>query len=128
VKFPEQFRWKEGPAPMYRSNEGDDFGFFIVPPHLAQKNDALKIMATAGMDGEGEQGNWEHVSVSLRDDRNKCPRWEAMCFVKDLFWEPDACVVQFHPPSSSYINQHKGCLHLWRSKVVTFPMPPTICV
>ena len=27
-------------------------------------------------------GGWEHVSVSLR---NRCPTWDEMCLVKDIF-------------------------------------------
>lgn len=31
-------------------------------------------------------GGWEHVSVSLR---NRCPTWDEMCLVKDIFWRDD---------------------------------------
>lgn len=56
-------------------------------------------------------GSWEHVSVSRRD---RCPTWDEMCQVKDLFWDDEDCVVQYHPPKSSYVNLHPFCLHLWR--------------
>lgn len=128
MKFPEQFRWKDGPHPMYRSKEGDDFGFFITPISQSPKNEPLKIMATSGHDGDGDEANWEHASVSLKERPHRCPSWEAMCFVKDLFWEPEECVVQFHPPKSSYVNAHQGCLHLWRCKNRAFPTPPKECV
>jgi hypothetical protein len=55
---------------------------------------------------------WEHVSISLVD---RCPLWDEMAFVKDLFWREDELVVQFHPPKAEYINQHSFCLHLWKS-------------
>ncbi len=58
-------------------------------------------------DGEG----WEHVSVSLP---TRCPNWPEMCFIKDMFWDAEDCVVQFHPPKSDYVNNHPYCLHLWR--------------
>jgi hypothetical protein len=51
-----------------------------------------------------------------------------MCFVKNLFWDPDECVVQFHPPESEYINNHPNVLHLWRNNRIRFPMPPSIMV
>jgi hypothetical protein len=51
-----------------------------------------------------------------------------MSYVKDLFWKPEECVVQYHPPMSEHINLHNYCLHLWRQKDGTFPMPPTILV
>ena len=58
-------------------------------------------------DGEG----WEHVSVSTR---GRCPNWDEMVFVKNLFWGPDDVVMQLHPPQSAYVNNHPHCLHLWR--------------
>ncbi len=56
-------------------------------------------------------GGWEHVSVSYP---NKTPSWDEMCKVKDMFWNDDECVIQFHPPKSEYVNIHPHCLHLWR--------------
>src|SRR5512143_3580074 len=61
-------------------------------------------------DGEG----WQHVSVSFGPDARSCPSWELMCRIKDLFWEPEDVVVQFHPAKSDYVNFHAHCLHLWR--------------
>lgn len=54
---------------------------------------------------------FEHVSVSHRD---RCPTWEEMEFVRDLFWGPEETVIQIHPPKSRKVNHHKTCLHLWR--------------
>jgi len=68
-------------------------------------------------DGEG----WEHVSVSTK---GRCPNWQEMCFVKDLFWAPDDVVMQLHPARSEYVNNHEFCLHLWRPKEQTIPAPP----
>lgn len=73
-------------------------------------------------------GGWEHVSVSL-PGWNKCPSWEEMCEVKALFWEPEDCVVQYHPPESEYVNHHAYCLHLWRpSGGEGLPRPPSAFV
>lgn len=121
--FPEAYR-VPNIHPDYRSKEGDPFGVFRIPGYAA-KGRTLKIIAVAGRE---ENGWWDHVSVSLMDRRHECPRWEEMCLAKDLFWEKDACVVQFHPPESDYVNQHPGCLHLWRCVDREFPTPPVICV
>lgn len=76
------------------------------------------VASDGGFDGQ----EWEHVSVTL--DRKRCPDWEEMCMIKDLFWDKEDCVVQFHPPESEYISNHKYCLHLWRPVNQTIPMPP----
>lgn len=81
---------------------------------------ALRIIAS---DDQGE--GWEHVSVSLAD---RCPTWDEMCFVKDLFWLPDEAVMQLHPPESEYVNNHKFCLHLWKPTQAALPLPPSIYV
>jgi hypothetical protein len=72
-------------------------------------------------DGDG----WEHVSVSTS---RRTPNWSEMCFVKDLFWREDECVVQFHPPKSEYVNHHPHCLHLWKPTGHDIPTPPSILV
>lgn len=74
-----------------------------------------------------DEDGWEHVSVSvpaLANQMARTPTWDEMSFVKDLFWEPEECVVQYHPPRSQYRNLHTHCLHLWRpTDGITFPMP-----
>jgi hypothetical protein len=76
----------------------------------------------------GEAEGWQHVSVSLADRPHVTPRWPVMCQVKDLFWEPEDVVVQFHPRASEYVNHHPGCLHLWRCIDREFPTPPTYMI
>lgn len=71
---------------------------------------------------------WQHVSVSFGRDNHKTPSWELMCRVKDLFWEPGDWVMQFHPPAAEYVNNHPGCLHLWRPTAQLFPTPESILV
>jgi hypothetical protein len=68
---------------------------------------------------------WEHVSVSSPFG---CPTWAEMAWIKDQFWEPTECVVEFHVPKADHINQHATCLHLWRLVGPGFPMPPSECV
>ena len=68
---------------------------------------------------------WEHVSVSRID---RCPTWEEMCQIKEMFWDSDDCAVQFHPPKSDYVNNHPYCLHLWRPVGVDIPRPHSLLV
>jgi len=46
-----------------------------------------------------------------------------MTTVKNLFFDPDELVIQFHPPKKDYVNFHKNTLHLWRpwDQVITLP-------
>lgn len=112
-RVPEHLRLREGP--MATSERMGNNGMFIVP---AGGTVRLRVIAS---DGQG----WEHVSVSLA---NRCPTWEEMCLVKELFWHDDACVVQYHPPKSDYVNCHDYCLHLWRPVGVALVRPPSIMV
>jgi hypothetical protein len=66
---------------------------------------------------------WEHVVVSRHD---RTPTWEEMCYVKDLFWDPEDVVWQYHPPRSEYSNVHPFALHLWKKRGFVMPMPPSI--
>lgn len=86
---------------------------------IQYKERTLRIISSMGTYSV-EQG-WEHVSVSLQD---RIPSWMEMCYVKDLFWEPHECVVQFHPPKMHYKNIHPNCLHMWRNASIEFPLPP----
>lgn len=79
-------------------------------------------------DGEG----WKHVSVSLEYQSKTCPSWKMMCKIKDIFWDKEDVVIQFHPAKKDYVNMHEGCLHLWQpfenGHPVEFPTPPSIMV
>lgn len=91
------------------------YGYFVVP--FNEKH--LAVISS----GEAHSGiNWEHVSVSLPD---RCPTWEEMCHVKDLFWGEHETVIQFHPRKSNYVNNHQNCLHLWRNSETGHQLPPT---
>lgn len=95
-----------------------DYGAFRVPgPH----GEKLMIIASPGDEGIP----WEHVSVSCK---TRCPNWQEMCFVKDLFWDEEEAVMQLHPPRSTWINNHPYCLHLWRPTGKDIPLPPSIAV
>lgn len=49
--------------------------------------------------------------------------------VKELFWDDEDVVIQFHPKKSEYVNNHAGCLHLWQCiDGRDQPTPPSILV
>ena len=93
-------------------------GAFQVPSPI--DNARMKVISDNGVDSK-----WEHVSVSRV---NRCPNWPEMCFIKDLFWDDEEIVIQYHPPKSKYINNSKYVLHMWRPVKNKVPMPPTIFV
>lgn len=72
-------------------------------------------------------GGWEHVSVSPYK-HSYTPSWDEMCRLKDMFWNDDEVVVQYHPAKSEYVNNMPNCLHLWRPINETMPTPPSIMV
>ena len=118
--FPEQFRTAG------HSQHGDPFGVFHIPGSQA-KGRRLRVIVM-----NGEVDGWEHVSVSLRDSPAKLPSYAEMNLVKRTFWEPETCVVEFHPPTSDHISYAEvtGCevLHLWRCPDVPFPTPPKYAI
>jgi hypothetical protein len=106
-----------GVPPAYWSTPEDGFnGMFVlwVGPHR------VRCVASDGM-------GWKHVSVSIIGD-NRPPKWGDMCAIKDLFWDEEDWVVQFHPAKSEYVNHHPGCLHLWQPLNEKLPTPPSIMV
>lgn len=70
-------------------------------------------------------GGWDHVSVSLQ---NRCPNWEEMCYIKNLFFAEEETVVQFHPKKSEYVRNHPHVLHMWRNQKHEHELPPRIFV
>lgn len=105
---PNEYRLRSG---EYGSDDSiGNYGAFYIPYY----GRLLKVLASEG-------AGWEHVSVSLQ---NRCPNWTEMCVIKDLFWDDEDVVVQFHPKKSEYVNVHAYCLHLWRPVGVTLPTPP----
>lgn len=107
-------RIRTGP---FRSDESDGFNgaFCFVMNGLP-----VKVIASDGL-------GWQHVSVSIDGSKNE-PSWNLMCKIKDLFWNDNDWVVQFHPAKSEYVNNHPGCLHLWKPTGVELPKPDSILV
>lgn len=86
-------------------------GHFMIPHD--KTNIILFVVATS-------HAGWDHVSVSAH---NRCPNWIEMCFIKNLFFNDDEVVVQFHPKKEEYVNLAKNCLHLWKCQDKEFPQP-----
>lgn len=74
---------------------------------------------------------WEHASVQIvppAGQNQRDPTWSEMCFVKDLIWNSEEWVVQYHPAMSVYVNCHPHVLHMWRPLTVGMPTPPAYLV
>jgi hypothetical protein len=107
----ERGRWTEGPMATPR---GSRDGMFSLRTNDGQE---VRVMASQG----GDEVPWEHVSVSTK---TRCPTWKEMCWIKDLFFEDEEVVIQYHPRKSDYVNLHPFCLHLWRPLATELPTPP----
>lgn len=106
-------------SPLDQYVSDDSFGFNGLFRFLLDGR-FIRCICSDGM-------GWQHVSVSIEGDK-RCPTWEIMCKIKDLFWEPEDWVCQFHPAHSEYVNNHQGCLHLWRPTGQNLPTPDAIMV
>lgn len=123
-QVPEQYRVTTGPLGSTRANGND--GHFKIP--LSNRSTAY-IIASSGM-------GWEHVSVHIVEAtfkqpnpwQDRTPTWAEMCKIKAAFWGEEDTVIQYHPPKSEYVNNHKHTLHLWRPIGVEIPRPPKILV
>lgn len=117
----ERYRIRSGQLAT-NSKDGNNGGF-----RVPQKNgpDLLVIISDGQHPADPYHGSWEHVSVSTS---TRCPTWDEMSRIKDLFFREDEVVVQFHPARSNYVNDHPYCLHLWRNRDWDFEMPPKVLV
>src|SRR5574339_172672 len=102
-RVPNQYRIKKG-AMASTVADGNNGAFQI--PHPKISGYFFMVIATDGtaireLDQEDKElAIWEHVSVHIDSkDRvvDRCPTWQEMCFIKDIFWEKSDCVVQYHP-------------------------------
>ena len=60
----------------------------------------------------------------MPENKFETPSWEVMCIIKNLFFEEDECVVQYHPVKKEYVNFHSGTLHLWKPQKEHLITPP----
>ena len=107
----EKGRVREG---VRASVPGDRAGCF----HLRVQGQDVLVVASNGL-------GWEHVSVSRAVNP---PHWSMMCEIKDMFWDAEEWVCQFHPPKSQYVNFVENCLHLWKPTRAEMPTPPSFLV
>jgi hypothetical protein len=118
-KVPEKYRITDTGSIFMRTTKDDgNNGVFVIPYNPTKAT--LYCIASDGMD-------WDHVSVSIVNVK-RCPVWRELCYVKDLFWSKDDCVIQYHPPEKDYVNVHEYCLHLWKPQNIVIPQPPKIMV
>lgn len=120
---PERFRVLDGPlGSCFADGNQGVFQFYN------RKGEKLVCIAASG-----NETGWEHVSchveyISNGRNKRRTPSWNDMCHVKNMFWDFEDCVVQYHPPQSQYVNDSIYVLHLWRPVGVELPMPPKECV
>lgn len=91
----------------YASKKEDNLmgAFYIQSPITL---DTLLVLSSGP-----DNGSWEHVSISV-PEKDRTPTWEEMCFIKNIFWNKDELVIQFHPPEKDYVRIHPFVLHLWK--------------
>lgn len=68
---------------------------------------------------------FEHLSVSTPV---RCPTWNEMQMMKEIFFKDDEVCMQLHPAKENYINNMEYCLHIWRPINKEIPCPPNIMV
>ena len=68
---------------------------------------------------------WDHVSIAPLI-YNRIPSWDDMSTLKDIFFQDEETVIEYHPPKSQYVNTMQNCLHLWRPQNAEIPLPPSI--
>jgi hypothetical protein len=101
-------------------------GLYMVPipwrrdhdPRTLPPNQMLVVIASQGL-------GWDHVSVSLN---YRCPTWEEMEYVRELFFADNETVMQLSVPRSDHLSYHPYCLHLWRPQTQEIPRPPDLMV
>ena len=109
----EKYRDKAFEIRIYGQN-GDNYnGVF----RIKFENKDYFVIASNGKD-------WEHISVSGKN----IPNWKTMCFIKDLFFDENETVIQFHPKKSEYVNKSETCLHLWKPINKEIELPENILV
>ena len=113
---PNEYRRRGTEMGRYSSTDADGMnGAFSIP----LKGFGHRIIANCIVsDGRCEEdapafSGWEHVSVHVMEyGRQRIPTWKEMCAVKDIFWNDDEWVVQYHPAKDQYVNDHACVLHL----------------
>jgi hypothetical protein len=126
-KVPERARITDHPVMGSDETFGNNGAFVVESPEHGWRLLIIASDSTYSPEAEG----WEHCSVHAVRDHGKreqlrTPTWREMAFVKDLFWDEEAVVMQLHPKRSEYVNTHPHTLHLWRHESI--PTPPKMLV
>jgi hypothetical protein len=113
--FPEKIeRYRVTTGPL-RSIKGFGFnGAFEIPYRKKTTKTMLFVVVS-------DQCGWDHVSISTA---HRCPTYNEMKYIKDLFWDGEETVVQFFPKKSQYVNKCPFCLHLWKKQGADYDLPP----
>lgn len=112
-----EFRYAHPMRPELNDMGDNDNGCLVIQSPISSRGNMFVIFSNGG--------GWDHVSVSLYS--KKLPTWVEMCFVKDLLFEEDETVIQFHPKKSEYVDNYP-CLHLWKLQGKEFPIPHHLMV
>lgn len=88
------------------------YGMIYLP--LGSKNHLFSIVVSWN-------NGWDHISIA---HRYRDPEWLTMCKLKELFFDDDEVVVQYHPKKEDYINIHPHCLHLRKPQNEEVVHPP----
>jgi hypothetical protein len=137
ISAPEKYRLTNRNFPFATDASYGNNGIFNIPHHRIKDYYYSCVISDGKSDGglPSKYEGWEHVSVTLRDSSSataglrmvkRCPTWEEMCYVKDLFWGKDEAVMQLHPPAAMHVNNHPFCLHLWRKDGIPLPAPEMV--
>lgn len=121
---PEKSRVTDPTFPLTSDASYGNNGYFTLP----SPSPGWELIVVASDEGLNGSIPWEHVSVSAirkKPPALRIPNWTEMCFVKDIFWDGEDVVIQYHPRKSEYVNQHPGVLHMWRPVGVELPTPPS---
>ncbi len=115
--------------PLFHTEPGEWYGAFVV---RGPGGGYLQMIVSAGDPAQWEMCGFplpafEHVSISVPGEK-RCPTWNQMAWVKDLCWDAEECVIQYHPPKSEYVNCHPFVLHLWKPVGVEIPRPPMLTI
>lgn len=130
---PNQYRLTK-PGDRFSTTPADGMnGIFVVPLHKHMSCGHVVNALCVVSSGLYEDGKaiipWEHVSVRIMEyHKDRIPTWNEMCAIKEMFWNDDEVVVQYHPAKKDYVNCHPCVLHLWRPILDHLPTPPKICV
>lgn len=112
-KVPEKYRRTRGR--LGSTAELGNNGCFEIPSNIGGR--WLLCIASDGL-------GWEHVSIHAEKGGGTfTPLWDETCQIKDLFWEGEDLVIQYHPKKSEYVSCHPNTLHLWRSVDIEIPRP-----